>query len=94
MKTYTSNLVPITEANQNFSQVARKTDKLGHTIILKNNKPKYYISKIDEEPYIELSEDEKVVIIAQRILKKYKLAFQELAKWLNSITTKYYYCNN
>ena len=79
MKTYTSNLVPITEANQNFSQVARKTDKLGHTIILKNNKPKYYISKI-EEPYIELSDDEKLLIIARRILTKYSAAFKELAK--------------
>ena len=81
MKTFTTNLVPITEANQNFSQVARKTDKLGHTIILKNNKPKYYICKIEEEPYIELTHDEKILIIAQRILKKYKQAFKELAKW-------------
>ena len=80
MKTNTNNLVPITEANQNFSQVARKTDKLGHVIILKNNKPKYYVCNIQDEPFLELTEEEKILIVAKRILKKHEKAFKELAK--------------
>ena len=81
MKTTTNNLVSITEANQNFSQVARRTDKLGHVIVLKNNKPKYYICNIEDEPLIELTDEEKVLIVAKRILKENAKAFKELAKW-------------
>ena len=81
MNTNIKNLVSITDANQNFSQVARKTDKLGHVIILKNNKPKYYITNIQDEPIIELTDEEKVLIVARRILNKYSDAFKELAKW-------------
>lgn len=81
MNTTTNNLVSITEANQNFSQVARRTDKLGHVIVLKNNKPKYYICNIEDEPLIELTDEEKVLIVAKRILKENAKAFKELAKW-------------
>ena len=35
------NLIPITEANQNFSKVARMVDSKGTAVILKNNRPKY-----------------------------------------------------
>lgn len=37
------NLVPITEANQNFSKIARMVDSKGTAVILKNNKPKYVL---------------------------------------------------
>lgn len=33
----TNNLVSITEANQNFSKVARMVDESGSVVILKNN---------------------------------------------------------
>jgi antitoxin Phd len=39
MKTDTKNLISITEANQNFSKVAKKVEQDGDVIILKNNKP-------------------------------------------------------
>ena len=35
----TDNLVSITEANQNFSRVARMVDENGAAVILKNNVP-------------------------------------------------------
>lgn len=41
MKINTKNLVSITEANQNFSKVARLVDEQGSAVILKNNNPKY-----------------------------------------------------
>ena len=37
----TKNLVSITEANQNFSKVARLVDERGSAVILKNNIPRY-----------------------------------------------------
>ena len=39
MNINTKNLVSITEANQNFSKVARLVDENGSVIILKNNVP-------------------------------------------------------
>ena len=39
MKINVENLVSITEANQNFSKVARKVDEKGSGLVLKNNRP-------------------------------------------------------
>lgn len=76
----TKNLVSISEANQNFSQVAKKVDTGGSVVILKNNKPKYVLLNVEDEEYIELTENEKVEIIAKRILSEHKNAFKELGK--------------
>lgn len=43
MKVNTNALVSITEANQNFSKVARLVDENGSAVILKNNTPRYLI---------------------------------------------------
>lgn len=37
------NLVSISEANQNFSKVARMVDENGAAVILKNNTPRYVL---------------------------------------------------
>lgn len=42
-------IVSITEANQNFSKVARLTDECGTVVILKNNRPKYILSCITDD---------------------------------------------
>ncbi len=73
-------IVPISEANQNFSKVARMVDKAGEIYIFKNNKPKYRLVDIESDTAIEMSEDEKIDFVAARILKKYHRAFEELAK--------------
>ena len=41
MKLNTNQIVAISEANQNFSRVARMVDKTGEVYIFKNNNPKY-----------------------------------------------------
>lgn len=77
----TDKIVSMTQANQNFSSVARLADRLGDIVIFKNNRPKYVLIDIEDNlAYYELSDDEKIDIVARRILKKYLLAFQELAK--------------
>lgn len=43
MTVNTDVLVPMTEANQNFSKVARLVDESGLAVILKNNKPRYVV---------------------------------------------------
>ncbi len=77
----TETIFSMTQANQNFSQIARCVDNNGEAVVFKNNKPKYLITEIDSnEPLLELSDDEKIDIVAKRILNKYLGAFKELAK--------------
>ena len=80
MNINTKQIVSISEANQNFSRVARLTDKHGEVVIFKNNKPKYKLVDIENESDIEMSDDEKIDFVAARILKLYRPAFEELAK--------------
>ncbi len=76
----TNQIVTVTEANQNFSRVTRIADKTGQAVIFKNSRPQYLLVNIDENPVIDLTDDEKIDIIAARILKKYRAAFEALAK--------------
>ena len=80
MNINTNTIVSMTEANQNFSKVARIAERSGEAVIFKNNKPKFIVLDIDKADYINLSDDEKIDIIAARILKKFRPAFEELAK--------------
>lgn len=71
----------MTQANQNFSQVARTVDSRGEAVIFKNNKPKYVILEAESNEWLlNLTESEKIEIVAKRILNKYLGAFKELAK--------------
>ena len=76
----TNTIVSVSEANQNFSRVTRIADKNGQAVIFKNNRPKYLLLDIDSSPVIDMTDDEKIDVVAARILKKYKPAFLELAK--------------
>lgn len=50
----------MTQANQNFLQVARTVDKSGEAVVLKNNKPKSLIIDVEDNGYmLDLTEDEK-----------------------------------
>ncbi len=76
----TEQIVSMTEANQNFSRVAKIADTTDKAIIFKNNKPKYVIINIENNPVFELTDEEKIDVSAKRILDKYRPAFEELAK--------------
>ena len=80
MQINTSQIVSISEANQNFSRVARDAERMGSVVIFKNNKPKYRLIDIEQDTEIEMTDDEKIDFVAARILKKYHKAFEELAK--------------
>ena len=80
MKLNTNQIVPISEANQNFSLVARMVEKTGEVYIFKNNKPKYKIIDLEHDTAIEMTDDEKIDFVSQRILKQYRRAFEELAR--------------
>ena len=73
-------IVTATEANQNFSKVARMAEQRGRVVVFKNNRPKLLVIDLDTEPQIEMTEDEKLDFVAARILREHKAAFEELAK--------------
>ncbi|MBR3949126.1 MAG: type II toxin-antitoxin system Phd/YefM family antitoxin [Oscillospiraceae bacterium] len=80
MQIDTNTIVSVTEANQNFSRVTRIAEKNGQAVIFKNNRPKFMVIDLEKSPILDLTDDEKIDIVAARILKRFKPAFEELAK--------------
>ena len=76
----TNNIVSITEANQNFSRVARMVDENGSAIILKNNAPRYLLIEFSQVEQEQTMPDEDVLSISQRLLAKNREAYEVLAK--------------
>ena len=80
MKLNTNEIISISAANQNFSNVIKIADKRGKAVIFKNNRPRYILMNIEESPIIEMTDDEKIDFVAARILREHKAAFLELAR--------------
>ena len=80
MKIDTNTIASMTEANQNFSRVARIADRYGEAVIFKNNRPKYRLVDLEQDEELVLTDDEKIDIVAKRLLNEYRPAFLELAK--------------
>lgn len=76
----TSALVVMTEANQNFSRVARLVDEQGAAVILKNNKPRYAVVDFSEYDSFQAYRRSLVEQTADRLIEENLEAFQELAK--------------
>ena len=80
MTVNTKNLVSITEANQNFSRVARLVDENGAAVILKNNVPRYVLLEFNQAEQEQLAEDEDILAVSKRLIAKNRRAYEELAK--------------
>lgn len=80
MKINTDSLVSITEANQNFSRIARLVDETGSVVILKNNVPRYLVIDFQQAEEERKAADEDILAISRRLIRKNKTAYQELAK--------------
>lgn len=80
MQINTNTIVSVTEANQNFSRVTRIAEKYGQAVIFKNNRPKYMVVDLEASPMLALTDEEKIDIVAARVLKRFQPAFEELAK--------------
>ena len=76
----TDNLVSITDANQNFSRVARMVDENVAAIILKNNVPRYILMEFNQLEEEQLAGDEDIHQISKRLMAKNKHAYEVLAK--------------
>ena len=83
MMVNTDYLVPMTEANQNFSKVVRTVDESGLAVILKNNKPRYVVVDFDEYNTIAAAmqmRKSKIDTAADKLIYENMEALLELAK--------------
>ncbi|HPA11561.1 MAG TPA: type II toxin-antitoxin system Phd/YefM family antitoxin [Treponemataceae bacterium] len=76
----TETLVSITEANQNFSKVARLVDEHGSAVILKNNVPRYLIMEFAKAEETMVATDADVLSVSRRIIAQNKEAYEVLSR--------------
>lgn len=80
MKINTNHLVSITEANQNFSRIARMVDENGAVVILKNNSPRYLLIEFEKAEKEQLADSEDLLTVSKRFIDKNREAYEVLAK--------------
>ena len=80
MTVNTKTMVSITEANQNFSKVARLVDENGSAVILKKNVPRYIVMEFSEAEKLQTASDEDVMSVSKKLIEKNIRAYKELAK--------------
>ncbi len=80
MNINTDALVSITEANQNFSRVARMVDENGAVVILKNNTPRYLLIEFSAAEAEQIAKNEDILEISKRLIEKNREAYEVLAK--------------
>ena len=80
MKIDTNAMVSITEANQNFSKVARMVDEHGTAVILKNNVPRYLVIDFSKAQADATAPDEDVLSLSKRLIEQNREAYEVLAK--------------
>ena len=73
----TDAIVSMAEAEEDFSRVTRIADQDGQAVIFKHDQPRFVVIDLEK---VSLTDEEKIDLAAAEILKKYKPAFQELAK--------------
>lgn len=76
----TNTMVSITEANQNFSKVARLVDEHGSVVIMKNNVPRYLVIDFGKAENDLIASDEDVLSISKKLIEQNKEAYEVLAK--------------
>lgn len=76
----TRNIVSMTEANQNFSKVAKLVDQNGSAVIMKNNKPRYLIVDFSEAETMTMASNEDALAVSKKLIDKNRKAYKELAK--------------
>ena len=76
----TNTMISISEANQNFSKVARLVDVRGSAVILKNNVPRYLVIDFSKADADIIAADEDVLSISKKLMAQNQEAYEVLAK--------------
>ena len=80
MNVNTKTMVSISEANQNFSKVARLVVQYGSAVILKNNSPRYLILEFNQADEQLSAQTDDVLAISEKLITRNKAVYEELAK--------------
>ena len=80
MNVNTNTMVSISEANQNFSKVARLVDQYGSAVILKNNSPRYLILEFNLADEQLAAPTDDVLAVSKKIIARNKTVYKDLAK--------------
>lgn len=80
MNINSNTMVSISEANQNFSKVARLVDQYGSAVIMKNNAPRYIILEFNQADELQIASTDDVISASQKLLKQNQAVYEELAK--------------
>lgn len=65
---------------QDFSCATTIAEEFGQAVIFRDHRPKFILIDLECSPVLDLTDDEKIDVVTARILKRYKPAFEELAK--------------
>jgi len=76
----TNLLVPMTEANQNFSKVVRLVDQSGMAVIMKNNRPRYMVLSFAQYDEIMAARGKLIGKVTDDVIAENLEALKELAK--------------
>ena len=77
----TSAIVTATEANQNFSRIARMVDEKGTVVIMKNNVPRYLLIEFSQAESMQNASDDEVLLISSRLIEKNRAALELGYSW-------------
>jgi antitoxin Phd len=77
MKIDTKNIVSLSEANRNFSRVARLADDSGAVVIMRNNAPSYLLTTFSQAENEQAEPNEDVMDVARRLTKESKNALTQ-----------------
>ena len=80
MMVNTNAMVSISEANQNFSRVARMVDENGSVVIMKNNAPRYLLIEFSQAEAMQTASDDDALSVSARLIQQNREAYRELAK--------------
>lgn len=80
MNVNTNTFISMSEANQNFSKVARIVDQYGSALILKNNSPRYLVIEFNQADEMQTASDEDLFASSKKIMRRNKAVYEELAK--------------
>lgn len=76
----TQRIVSMTEANQNFSKVAKIANIEGSALVMKNNKPEYILLKINNNQKYEVADSAEVDAISKKLIERNLKAYKKLAE--------------
>ena len=55
MRINTDSLIPYQDAAEDFTKTIKKAEELGKVYIVKDNKPRYLLIDLEEEPELEMT---------------------------------------